>query len=492
MDYLQLIDDHRDDMIRDLQKLIAIPSVAAPPLGDLPFGKEVHRALEFMLDLGKEAGFTVQNIDNYGGHIDFGGHVYDASGNLLGPGERTMGILVHLDVVPAGSNWSGDPFQGWVEEDKIYGRGAVDDKGPAMAVFYAMKALKEAGIEPETKVRLILGLDEETGWKGMGHYLSKVPAPDFGFTPDACFPVIHGEMGLLIFELAKKINKTTAKGLEVRSISGGQAPNMVADTCRVVLRADRYDIVREKLKTFEKETNHHIEAKGIGKSLELMSRGVSAHGAHPERGINAISIMLAFLHTIDVTNEEMNHFLDFYHKHIGFDLTGSQMGCDIKDDISGPLIFNVGMIQGNDEAVKLTINIRYPVTASEDQVYNAMLPTIHAYDLGLIKVEHKAPIYLPADDPMVVDLMEIYARHTGDRESKPLVIGGGTYARAIKNAVAFGLAMPDAPSVEHQKDEYVTLQNLTVAAKIYADAINTLAEGRQMCYNDDEINNMKL
>lgn len=480
MDYLQRIDAYREEMIRDLRALIAIPSVAGPPKEGAPFGVEVDRSLEFMLDLGRKAGFSVENVDHYGGHIDFGGHVYDEQGQIIGPGERTMGILVHLDVVPAGADWEGDPFLGWEAEGKVYGRGAVDDKGPAMAAFYAMKALAESGIQTESRVRLILGLDEETGWKGMEQYLAKVPAPDFGFTPDACFPVIHGEMGILIFELAKKLRKSAGKGLELRSISGGQAANMVADSCRAVVRGENYIVVREKLQEYRERTGRRIEAKGIGKSLELISYGVSAHGAHPERGANAISMMLEFLRSLELVNEDVGDFLEFYHQHIGFDLDGSRLGCGLADQVSGPLILNVGMIQGNEEAVKLTINVRYPVTASDEAVYQGMLPLIHRYDLGLIKLEHKGPIYLPADDPMVKSLMEIYARHTGDLESKPLVIGGGTYARAMEHAVAYGIGMPGAPSVEHQKNEYVCVDDLILATKIYADAIFTLADGKQV------------
>jgi succinyl-diaminopimelate desuccinylase len=150
-----------------------------------------------------------------------------------------------------------------------------------------MKALKDAGVIPEKKVRLILGLDEETGWKGMDYYLKRVKHPDFGFSPDGEFPAIHGEMGLLIFDLAKKIGKpaANAKGVALRSMTGGNAPNMVADHARAVIKADSYDAVKDKIAEFRKSTGYQINAKGIGKNLEITTQGISAHGARPGKGL---------------------------------------------------------------------------------------------------------------------------------------------------------------------------------------------------------------
>ena len=189
MGYLERIDGYRDDMIRDLQGLIAIPGVAGSPEGDMPFGKDVHRAFEYMLDLAQKAGFETLNVNNYGGHIDFGGYLTDEEGNPTGRTDETMGILTHLDVVPAGTDWDYPPFSGHVADGRIYGRSAIDNKGPTIAAFYAMKALKEEGFMPRKRVRLILGLDEEagTGWKGMEAYFAKVEKPQFGLLPMQSF-----------------------------------------------------------------------------------------------------------------------------------------------------------------------------------------------------------------------------------------------------------------------------------------------------------------
>ncbi|MDR1573608.1 MAG: Sapep family Mn(2+)-dependent dipeptidase [Clostridiales Family XIII bacterium] len=490
------IDALFEEAVRQLRALIAIRSVAAPADGDSPFGAGVQAAFDHMLALARADGFATLNADNYGGHIEFGGadagvnagpaeagelshgafrpFVQDA--NADESAEKTLGILVHLDVVPEGNGWSCDPFLGKRADGRIYGRGATDDKGPAIACYYAMKALKDCGFAPAKRVRLILGLDEETGWEGMRRYLARASAPDFGFTPDADFPAIHGEKGILIFGLAKKLCKTAAKGLHLRKLSGGSAANMVADTARAVVRGDSYEALREKVTAYRSETGRSIYAKGVGKSLEISASGISAHGATPEKGLNAISVLMDFLPRVGLVNESALEFVDFYNRHIGFDLHGAGLGCDLADEPSGPLVFNVGTVSGDAEAVLLTVNVRYPVTATPDMVYDAMLPVIHKYDLGLVKLDHKPPVYVPADDPLIETLADVYRRHTGDAESRPFVIGGGTYARAAKNIVAFGPGFPGEPELAHQKDECISEENLRRLTKIYADAIRALSE----------------
>lgn len=478
MKYIELIDEYKDEMLKTLQELVAIKSVETKPEGDYPFGLGVQQALEYMLKKGEEEGFETENVDNYGGHIEFGGYELDEKFNVIGTNEETMGILGHLDVVPEGADWDYDPYGGQIVDGKIYGRGTADDKGPVIAAFYAMKALKDAGIVPEKKVRLILGLDEETNWKGIHYYLKKVKAPDFGFTPDAEFPAIHGEKGILIFDLAKKINKSQTKSITLRSLVGGNAANMVADHARAVIHAESYDKIKEKLAAFKEETGYKINAKGIGKNLEITTQGVSSHGARPEHGFNAISSMMMFLERIEIDNEDVRDFIHFYNEHIGFDLYGEKIGCGFSDDASGKLVLNVGKVNIDDEAARLTINIRYPVTIeSADVVYDSMMPILNQYNLGVVKQEGKDPIYIPADDPMIVTLMDIYRKHTGDQESKPIVIGGGTYARAMKNGVAFGATFPGEPELAHQKNEYMSIESLIKSAKIFADAICSLAKG---------------
>lgn len=472
MKYLDLIDEYQDEMIKTLQELISIKSVPSEALSGAPFGKGVQEAFEYMLRKGKEEGFHIENIDNYGGHIEFGENI--------GAGKEIMGILGHLDVVPEGKDWDFKPYGEELIDGKIYGRGAIDDKGPMVACFYAMKALKDTGVILNKKVRLILGLDEETEWTGMDYYLKKVEVPDFGFTPDCDFPVVRGEMGVLIFKVSKEIKKSSryGGGVTIKSVVGGNAANVVADYASAIVKADSYTEIINKLLIFKKETGYDIQTKIIDETLEITANGISSHGARPESGLNAISILMKFLSQIIVNNEDISNFIDFYNSHIGFELNGDSLGCGLSDLESGNLILNVGMIKMEDNVVSITINIRYPVTMSSELIYNSMLPAINKYKLLITRMKQQEPIYFEKDDEFIVTLMDIYRKHTGDIESKSIVTGCTTYAKAVKNTVAFGATFPGEPQLAHQKNEYITVDNLIKLTKIFADTVFKLADGQ--------------
>lgn len=470
MDYRQKISENEEEQIEFLRDLVSIQSKAADPVrtkdGELfPFGKGVQDAFAYMLQKAEALGFQTEDVEHYGGHIDFGS------------GERIVGVLGHLDVVPEGEGWSHDPYGGVISDGYLYGRGTLDDKGPMAAVLFAMKALKDAGYTPAKKIRLILGLDEETGWQGMKKYFEMMPLPDYGFTPDAEFPALNGEKGLMTFELAKKLPKLQSAGLELRSLTGGSAANMVAEKARAVISSQGgYDAIRQLASEYRQETGYKLSVKGVGKSLELSTEGKAAHGATPEAGLNAISILMDFLGRLNFGNDEVNGFIDFYNRHIGFDLYGERLGCAFEDAPSGKLTLNVGIIAYDRQSVSLTVNIRYPVTFTDEQVYNGIMPLINKYDMGVIKEEVKAPIYMEPDSPLIETLMEVYRENTGDTETKPLVIGGATYARAAENIVAFGALFPGDADLMHQKDERISIDRLMQMTRIYADALYKLTQ----------------
>ncbi|MDD6191329.1 MAG: dipeptidase PepV [Firmicutes bacterium] len=472
MDFLEQVnrklEENRLEMETSLAEILRVPSVASSQEGVYPFGEHVQQAFQLMLDNAKDEGFETFNADNYGGHIDF-------------PGEGTgiVGVVGHLDVVPEGDGWDFAPYGGEIKDGYICGRGTMDDKGPVMAAFYAMKALKECGFVPESTIRLILGLDEETNWEGMDYYLEHVDSkPDCGFTPDGDFPVISGEKGIIVFDLARKFPQSQGKGLVLSSVRGGNAANSVPDFARAVVintAEGGYDSIKEMVAEARREKGRKINCRGTGKSLEITVSGKSAHGAKPEQGVNAVSILMEFLGQLDFINDGAADFISFYNSCIGYDLGGERIGCAMEDDESGKLVFNVGMIELDKKAAKLTVNVRYPVTADADKVYDGIGKVTEPYGIGIIKGKHQAPIFKSADDPLIKTLMDVYRKHTGDRESEPLVIGGGTYARAMDNIVAFGARFPGEPELGHQKNEKISAENLMKMTRIYAEALYLLA-----------------
>lgn len=470
------IEENRAEMISSLSKLISIPSIAIEQEGEKPFGEEVDKVYKMMLDMGKKEGFDTFDADGYGGHIEF-----------KGTDETIVGVVGHLDVVPEGNGWDHDPYGGEISEGMIFGRGAIDDKGPVVASFYAMKALKECGYEPKSSIRLILGLDEETEWKGMDHYLSKVEdLPKMGFTPDGDFPAIHGEMGIIVFDLVKKLSRSSIKGLELSSFKGGTASNSVADSARAVLydqSGESYEKIKEKIKEYDKifedrigKSDGWIKFRKTGRSIEIKTKGISAHGAKPEKGVNAISMMMELLSALNFANEDVNDIISFYNCCIGWDIHGERLGCFIEDDKSGKLILNVGMIDIDRKTAKITINVRYPVTSNDSVVYDGIDKVTERYDIGIVKGSHKRPIYMEEDSPLIKTLMNVYRKYTGDEKGKPIVIGGGTYARAMDNIVAFGARFPEDKELGHQKNECISIDNLIKLTKIYAEAVYRLSE----------------
>lgn len=465
----QRLRESQNEMLSTLQQLIGINSEAAEPEKDCPFGKGVSDAFLYMLKKAEEDGFKTVNTDNYGGHIEL-----SAGENADG---LTMGILGHLDVVPAGSGWDFDPFGGEIKDGRIYGRGAEDDKGPTLAAYYAMKAIKDCGIELKKNVRLILGLDEETEWEGIKYYLEHEEAPDFGFTPDADFPVVHGEKGILIFDLAQKFKKTGTTGIELRKFTGGNAPNMVADSARMVIYSkdqSLYDGIKDKVKAYREETGYDVKAKGAGKSLEITATGISSHGAEPQKGLNAISILMGVAENIEFDNEGVNDFIAFYNERLAFETDGTSFGINLKDEVSGGTVVNVGMIEADKNSARLSINVRFPVTFDDEMVYSALGKTLENYDIGVVKKKYQEPLFVEKDDPMVVTLMDVYKNVTGDTAAEPMIIGGGTYARAAEGFVAFGAKFPGEEEKAHQKNESASIENLMKAAEIYAEAIYRL------------------
>ena len=228
MDFKKQIENNIDPLIEDISSVCQINSVEGEPQPGMPFGEGPAKALEAMLNIGETMGFKTENFDNYVGHIE------------MGEGEEILGILGHVDVVPAGEGWEHDPWGSTIVDGKMYGRGVLDDKGPVLTCLYAMKILKDMGIELNKRVRVILGTNEETDWKCMAYYLNEVKPelPTIAFSPDSDFPVTYAELGLLQYTLTRSISETL-------EIEGGNAFNSVPSKASVTLD-EKYTEALEK------------------------------------------------------------------------------------------------------------------------------------------------------------------------------------------------------------------------------------------------------
>lgn len=460
MTFEKTIQAYKNDIIKATQELIQIKSVKTPPEGDMPFGKGIQDALEYTLALGDALGFKTKNVGNHAGYIEFG------------EGKEMVGILCHVDVVPEGDQWTYGPYSGTIADDKIYGRGAIDDKGPAIASLYAMKALMDLGVQPKKRVRLILGTDEENGGVCMDYYLKHEEVPTVSFSPDADFPVIHGEMGIVVFKLEKQfVDRCEDGGIKILSFKGGNAPNMVPDYAEARLIENHP--IEEIVKSFNATKGTNIEYVKEDQITILKSHGVSAHGSTPDKGKNAISALIHFLDMIDLEIGDQSNFIRFLNRTIGLEINGESFGIGLKDEYND-LVFNLGMIDINEDQGTIVVNVRYPITVKEKLVKAGVENTLRDTGIQLTTWANHDPLFFKPNHPLVKTLMKVYRDHTGDIDSKPITMGGGTYARSMPNAVAFGALFPGKEDTMHQRNEYIEIHDLMKITEIFASAIYEL------------------
>lgn len=458
------VDEHREEIIAKTQGVLQINSVGGPQISpEEPFGRGCADALKYVLNLGQEMGFTVKNVDGYAGHIEYG------------EGDEYYAVLAHLDVVPEGTGWTYPPFGAEIHDGKIYARGAIDDKGPGMAALFALQAVKAAGVQLKTKVRLIYGLDEESDWRCMDHYFKKEPLPLGGFTPDADYPLIYAEKGLMCFDLDKPRElKKEGAAVVVRHFSGGQRVNMVPDGCRVVLDVNDNNVneVAQRLVAEAEATGILADVDVEDRSVVLNVQGISAHASTPERGINAFVQAARLLTILDTADKDLWEFL------AENDTAGERVGIAMNCDVTGPLTCNLGIASVDMERVKLTYNVRFPVQRTIEELHDLIREKVAKEGFS---VDHSVlgsnlnPLYVPKESELVQTLLRVYREESGDM-SEPLTIGGATYARAIPNAVAFGSLFPGQEEFAHQKDENWGVEDLIRNTKIYAKAIYELAK----------------
>lgn len=451
----------KDEIIKSTCELIQIPSVHEESEdSSKPFGDGAAKALEYILNLGKKLGFRTKNIDGYCGYIEFG------------EGEELVGIIGHLDVVPEGEGWTYEPFGGIIDDGKIYGRGAIDDKGPVIASLYAMKAVMEQA-KANKRVRLILGLNEEKGWKCINYYKKHEQWPTIGFSPDADFPCIYAEKGLLTVFLKQKY--LTNDDIIIKNIDcNNNAINVVPKYCKIDLKVNCDKINKQELIDYAK---HKIAINKFAieiqenEGISLISHGISSHAAHPELGKNAISMALIIVNDILQRYKIRFELLENFSELIGMEYNGESLGIN-REDESGKLTLNVGNCKMEQEQISLGLNLRIPVTIKINEI-EADLQNKISGNLGVSFEGRKEPLYISKENELIQILCDTFNEVTGNNEI-PIAIGGATYARAFENCVSFGANMPGDKDMCHQVDEFIKIDNLIISSQIYAETIYKL------------------
>ena len=461
------IKENKETMIKKLQELIQIPSVYSESKNPLmPFGENANKALEYMLNLGKSLGFRTKNIDGYCGYIEFG------------EGEEMLGIIGHLDVVPSGDNWTYPPFSATIFDNKIYGRGAIDDKGPVIASLYAMKYVLD-NCEVHKRIRLILGLNEENDWKCINYYKKHEESPTIGFSPDADFPCIYAEKSILTPYFSMNYTKSDYD-ISIREFyCNNNAINVVPKICSTVLEISSNIVMDDFIKVIKNildKYDFEIDVYKLNnEEIKLTSYGVGAHSAHPDLGINAISRLIIVLDDLFKTYNINIELFDFFTKYINTEYNGESLGINYKDE-SGILTLNVGNINLDNNVLKIGLNLRIPISVPIDNIENTFMKCLSNYkEINYKKVDFKQSLYIPKDNYLVKTLCDIY-NEEANSYLEPIAIGGATYARAFDNCISFGANLPGQKDMCHQTDEFISIDNLLFACRVYARAIYELSK----------------
>ena len=447
-----IIESMHDKMIDTLQKWIRVPSVKGEAAPGAPFGREVRSMLDMALADCEQMGFKTQNFDGYIAHADLG----------EGSDEDALAILAHLDVVPEGDGWKYPPYGAVIENGRMYGRGTSDDKGPAVAALYAMKAVKDAGIPLRRKVRLILGCDEESGWEDIAHYNKVATMPRMGFSPDASYPIINIEKGICRLELHGVLSN---EGLQVIAFNNGERPNVIPGRASALVAGDAATVAQAEAAA--KKLDIPAEVQLTDKGVSITVTGISGHAAYPETARNANGEMLLLLRELGVQGN-----LRLLADKIGLDYKGEGLEISVSDGISGYLTCNLGIIRADEGGVYATLDIRYPVMTNPDMIIKNVSASLPGMRVDAMEV--KEPHHVPAGSELVQNLLDAYHEVTG-YERKCLYTGGGTYARSLQEGVAFGASFPQDEDLAHQANEYADIEGLYKNIKIFALAIVKLA-----------------
>ncbi len=446
----QLIDSYREEYTETLQRWIRTPSVKGAAEEGAPFGRDVRNMLDTAMEDARKMGFEVRDFDGYACDITLGG------------AEEKIAVLGHLDVVPAGDGWTRPPFEGRIEDGKIYGRGTGDDKGPALASLFAVRAIRDAGIPLKKGIRLILGCDEESGWEDMQYYGAHERIPDVGFSPDASFPLINTEKGMLVLALRAPAAET---GLKILEMNAGERVNVIPGECTALVAGDAG--LAEKVRAYAEKTGLPYTAEATDRGIVLTATGIPGHSAYPEGRRNAIGMMLLLLRELGAEGP-----IAALAEAVGMEHDGTGLGCACRDEVSKQLTCNLGILRLEDGAWFATLDFRCPVTADQEALKKAAVAHLPGFTVEVDT--QKPPHHVPADSELVKSLLAAYQEETG-QEGKPLSTGGGTYAKVLKQGVAFGAQFPDEQDLAHQADEYAVLDRLMLAMKIYANALIRLA-----------------
>ncbi len=455
-----LMETYADEMIADLCNFIRIPTVKDKALPYKPYGNGVFNGLMYIHSLADKMDLDCVNLFGHLVYIEYG------------YGDEMLAILTHTDIVPPGEGWTKDPYGGEIEDGKIFGRGAIDNKGSAIAALYAVKALSDNCVDLGKRVRVIFGGDEESGSTDIQYYKQKEEIPTFVFSPDGDYPIVNCEKGLLHIKLYAEPRAQT-EGIQILELQSGTRINVVPNKAYCKLKAD-YQMVTDRFKTYK--SHHGVEFKITEEKdfVLIETFGQNAHGSKPEDGKNAASAMICFLNTLPLSNGTCEFAVKRLAQTVGTGYHGEGLEIDSSDELSGVLTLNLGVVDYFNGNFSAQIDIRYPVIMSEEKILSKF-NRFYADVFAIHVISSFVPHHVPESSPIIAKLKEAYEEVTQDK-AYCMSIGGATYARAFENGVTFGPVFPGKESTAHSPDEYIEINDLVKMSQIILTSIMKICE----------------
>lgn len=451
------IESNRESIVGDVCRLIEKKSVRTEPVPGKPFGFDCADCLKEASALVRERGFTPVNYCNY------------ALETTLGKGAPEVMLLAHLDVVPEGDGWKTDPYKAVVKEGLIFGRGATDDKGPAVSALWALKAVRELYGEPEKAARLVLGSGEETGSEDMDFYFSVRPSAGYTLSPDADYPLINIEKGRFAPVFEKRISQPSC-GAGLEKIDGGKTSNIVPGKAYALVSGIGRESVQALLEG--------IGGISVGEEnglVKIFAEGKSSHAAFPEGGINANTLLLGALEKIPFASSETAaavKSLNGLFPHLQTD--GENAGVKMSDEESGALTLNMGVLSYENGVLRFGLDLRCPVSATEENVKNVILKNTADAGFEICSGSEMRPAHVvDRNSPLIKEALKVFEDCTG-RKGGCLAIGGGTYVHDIEGGIAFGPEFEGTDYRIHGADEFAVIDEILVTARMYAEIIHDL------------------
>lgn len=447
MNFKKLAKGYEKNALLALKGFIRINSVydEKTVAEDAPYGLGVKKALAYFGKLGSDNGFAVKDVDGRAVELSYG-----EEGPLIG-------IYGHADTVPFGEKWTKSPLEGKIEDGKVFGRGAIDDKGPLLATFYAAKLLKDNGLIKGYRLKIVAGGDEERGSSCLDYYFNSWNGEKatFGFTPDSDFPLIYAEKAMYGLLMSKVCSLDP-----IIAIDGGTVPNAVNESALITIKKDP---------SLEKA----IEGDGDFENLSndvvtiIKAKGVSAHGSTPEKGKNALVKAFKVLGA-----HYKNEFLANLSAIIASS-NGEHWGGSATSRELGPTTYNYGVVKYDGKVLKLTLDMRFGEEIEADKLVDLL--SVKS-EMSIVKLSSHDHLLFDKKSPLVKTLMKAYRKETHDFFSKPLAIGGGTYAKEAVNTVAFGACWKGNSCNMHGADEYIPVADFLKDIAVYARAIGLLGK----------------